>query len=172
MAVRTVALFWLFWGAQTTIFVIRDLHVCVMCKLWIWTIHGLCCSKHGSVLDMCLHGQSVVWTNLMWSTCAICGLRKYTKPHHNTCLHTWRIELLSYSLKQPVIWHMSASLDWASNPWIVSTNADPCFEQCNPQIVHIHGLRITSATIVATNWVTLHWRLQHERNSFTIGFLH
>ena len=29
---------------------LSKLHVCVMLKPWMWTIHGLCCLKHGSAL--------------------------------------------------------------------------------------------------------------------------
>ena len=28
----------------------------VVCKPWIWTIHGLLCSKHGSALERTIHG--------------------------------------------------------------------------------------------------------------------
>ena len=34
------------------------------------------------------------------------------------------------------------STDWPSNLWIVHASVDPCFEQRNPWIVHIHSLHI------------------------------
>ena len=63
------------------------------------------------------------------------------------------------------------STDWASIQWIVCASTDPCFEQRNPWIVHIHGLRIKYTPnslhhIITASWIIWDWMVKPSINFF------
>ena len=75
-------------------------HNYVMCKLWIWTIHGLCCSKHRSMLD--LHFARTI--HKLDKPCSACGLCNCSMHLHHICGRP-RLTRLHCDLLTHMHWH-------------------------------------------------------------------